>query len=158
MVIEDANSFVSPFALLHSLLLQHLGLKEMTNNFMFDWESKTKYEGTYVGHNFVFRLAKDERIVVDSIALQPTKVIDCPGLKNQVTVGSVSEAEAIITPIMQAEDDLTLSKFTHMNPNATATMNATEWAAPQVEAPSAARRRRRAQGSSRVASVFAQSV
>ena len=35
---------------------------------MFDWESKTKYEGTYVGHNFVFRLAKDENIVVDSIA------------------------------------------------------------------------------------------
>ena len=130
---------------------------------MFDWQSKTKYEGTYVGHNFVFRLAKDENIVVDSIALQPTKVIDCPGLKNQITVDSLSEAEAIITPIMQPEHDMMLSQLMLKNLNATEpAMNATEWTQPppvqQQESPSAARRRRRAQASSRTASVFARSV
>ena len=71
---------------------------------MFDWNSKTKYEGTYVGHNFVFRYAKDERIVVDSVALHPTRVIDCPGLKNQVNVASVSFGEAVLTPLAHGDD------------------------------------------------------
>lgn len=144
----------------HEVFKFHLGLQEKTNNFMFDWNSKTKYEGTFVGHNFVFRLAKDERIVVDSIALQPTKIIDCPGLKNQVAVGGVSEAEAIITPLMQPEHDMMLSNMMLKNLNATA-MNATEWAQQpqqqQVESPSAARRRRRAQSANRGASVLMQS-
>jgi hypothetical protein len=147
-------------------LVQHLGLKEKTNNFMFDWNSKTKYEATYVGHNFVFRLAKDESIVVDSIALQPTKIIDCPGLKNQVTVGGVSEAEAIITPSMQPEHDMMLANLMLKNLNATApAMNATEWE-PKVgqqpqeeESPSAARRRRRATAAAgRAAGILVQSV
>jgi len=140
----------------HEVFKFHLGRKENTANFMFDWESNTKYEGTYVGHNFVFRLAKDERIVVDSIALQPTKVIDCPGLKNQITVGTHSEAEAIISPLMQPEHDAMLAGFIVKNLGnattaATPGMNATEWtmqppavAADAAISPSATRRRRRA--------------
>ena len=125
---------------------------------MFDWNSKTKYEGTYVGHNFVFRLAKDERIVVDSIALQPTRVIDCPGLKNQVVAGSAGEGVAIITPLMQPEQDAMLSKLMYGNANATQVpaMNSTEWQAPDAAiSPSA--RRRRARASGRTAGAYAQS-
>ena len=129
---------------------------------MFDWHSKTKYEGTYVGHNFVFRLAKDERIVVDSVSLHPTRVIDCPGLKNQVNVASVSDAQAIITPIMQKNKDMLntdmmLSHIMIKNLNATmATMNATEWVMP---APTdAGRRRRAARADSRTASIFTHSA
>lgn len=141
----------------HEVFKFHLGRKEKTANFMFDWESSTKYEGTYVGHNFVFRLAKDERIVVDSIALQPTKVIDCPGLKNQITVGTGGVAEAIINPLMQPEHDATVAGFMLKNLNSTTAaaatpgMNSTEWAMQQAPieqtaaiSPSANRRRRRA--------------
>jgi len=82
-----------------------------------DWNSKVKYEATYVGHNFVFRYAKDERIVVDSVALHPTRIIDCPGLKNQINVGSLSAGEAIITPIMQPRSEDLGSGFVlpHLN-------------------------------------------
>jgi hypothetical protein len=119
---------------------------------MLDWHSKTKYEGTYVGHNFVFRLAKDERIVVDSVSLHPTRVIDCPGLKNQVNVASVVEAQAIITPIMlgnkdMLNGDMMLSHIMLKNLNATVTMNATEWV---MHAPTDSRRRRRARSDSHV--------
>jgi len=89
----------------HEVFKFHLGLQDRTENFMMDWNSKVKYEATYVGHNFVFRYAKDERIVVDSVALHPTRIIDCPGLKNQINVGSLSAGEAIITPIMQPRSE-----------------------------------------------------
>jgi hypothetical protein len=89
----------------HEVFKFHLGLQEQTDNFMWDWNSKTKYEGTYVGHNFVFRYAKDERIVVDSVAMHPTRVIDCPGLKNQVNVASVAGGEAVLAPVMHADDE-----------------------------------------------------
>jgi hypothetical protein len=136
------------------VLWQHLGLEEKTPDFMFDWRSKTKYEATYVGHNFVFRLAKDERIVVDSVSLHPTRVIDCPGLKNQVNVASVAEGQAIITPIMQRNKDMLnadmmLSHLMIKNLNATtATLNATEWVMPL---PTDSRRRRRAHADSVIA-------
>merc|ERR1712232_742581 len=144
----------------HEVFKFHLGLKDNTANFMFDWESKTKYEGTYVGHNFVFRLAKDERIVVDSIALQPTKVIDCPGLKNQITLKSVSEAEAIITPLMLPEHDAMMIKNLNATTAPAGMMNHTAMQPPSTTSaststtisPSESRRRRRA--SSRTASVL----
>ncbi|CAB9518807.1 expressed unknown protein [Seminavis robusta] len=133
----------------HEVFKFHLGLHEKTQqNFMFDWNSKTKYEATYVGHNFVFRLAKDERIVVDSISLHPTRVIDCPGLKNQINVASMAEAEAIISPIgLRNRDDMLVSQMMVKNLNTTETMNATEWVqeqAAQAATPVDSRRRRRA--------------
>ena len=153
----------------HEVFKFHLGLQEKTNNFMFDWNSKTKYEGTYVGHNFVFRYAKDERIVVDSIALHPTRVIDCPGLKNQVNVASATAGEAIITPVMHADDEAYLLPHKAMmgvkNWNATAAdLNATEWALSDMPSPSQRRRARAAlraaggEASSRTATVLTQSL
>jgi hypothetical protein len=101
----------------HEVFKFHLGLQDRAPDFMMNWNSKVKYEATYVGHNFVFRYAKDERIVVDSVALHPTRIIDCPGLKNQINVGSVSAGEAIITPIMQprSEDFGTGFVLPHVN-------------------------------------------
>jgi hypothetical protein len=83
----------------HEVFQFHLGLREKTPNFMMDWNSKTKFESTYIGHHYVFRYARDERIVVDSMSLQPTKVVDCPGLKNQIMALGISQAEAISTKI-----------------------------------------------------------
>jgi hypothetical protein len=114
---------------------------------MHDWNSKTKYEGTYIGHNFVFRYAKDERIVVDSVALHPTQVIDCPGLKNQVNAISHSVGEAIIVPIGRREDFLLAHMVKNLNVNGTgvaASMNATEWTT--LQAPSDTRRKSAAAG------------
>ena len=98
----------------HEVFKFHLGVQEKTQNFMWDWNSKTKYEGTYVGHNFVFRYAKDERIVVDSVAMHPTRIIDCPGLKNQVNVASVAGGEAVFAPVMHADDESYLLPHQYM--------------------------------------------
>jgi hypothetical protein len=56
----------------------HLGTKPATQDFMHDWESATKFEGTFIGHTFVARLTSDPSVVVDSYTLRPTPVIDCP--------------------------------------------------------------------------------
>ena len=56
----------------------HLGTKPATQDFMHDWESSTKFEGSFIGHTFIARLASDPSLVVDSYTLMPTKVVDCP--------------------------------------------------------------------------------
>jgi hypothetical protein len=66
----------------------HLGLNPRPNDFMWDWQSQTKYEGTFVGHHFAFRLAKDPSVLVDEIELQPTFVHDCPDLKQNEAIAS----------------------------------------------------------------------
>jgi hypothetical protein len=74
----------------------HLGTKPATQDFMFDWESSTKFEGTYIGHTFVARLASNPDIVIDSYTLGPTRVIDCPNMKQQVAAASREQAEAVV--------------------------------------------------------------
>ena len=66
---------------------------------MFNWDSITKYEGAYMGHTFVARLASNHDIIVDSYTLEPTKIIDCPKAKKQAVAASSqsrSEAEVVI--------------------------------------------------------------
>lgn len=75
----------------------HLGLNSRPNDFMWDWKSQTKYEGTYVGHNFVFRLAKDPSILLDEVLLQPTSVGDCPNLKQRDMIKTHMEVMPIGT-------------------------------------------------------------
>ena len=65
----------------------HLGTKPATQDFMHDWESSTKFEGTFIGHTFVARLASNPEIVIDSYTLEPTRIVDCPKLK-QIQVES----------------------------------------------------------------------
>ena len=91
----------------------HLGTKPATQDFMFDWESSTKFEGSFIGHTFVARLASDPQVVIDSYTLEATKVTDCPNLKQKVAVASKDHAEAIvgaegtIQPLGEEEDDAT---------------------------------------------------
>jgi hypothetical protein len=74
----------------------HLGTKPATQDFMQDWESATKFEGSFIGHTFVARLASDPNVVVDSYTIETTKIIDCPNLKQKVQSNSKEQAEAIV--------------------------------------------------------------
>ncbi len=74
----------------------HLGINPSPQDFMQDWESSTKFEGSFIGHTFVARLASDPNIVVDSYTVGTTKIIDCPHLKQKVATGSMQQAEAVI--------------------------------------------------------------
>lgn len=59
----------------------------------------TKFEGSYVGHTFVARLASDPKVIIDTFTLQPTRIVDCPNLKEKVAVTSkieTKEAEAVV--------------------------------------------------------------
>jgi len=69
----------------------HLGTKPAPQDFMLNWDSATKFEGSYVGHTFVARLASDPTVVIDSYTVAPTKIIDCPHLKTQPVASSVDE-------------------------------------------------------------------
>lgn len=72
----------------------HMGVKAATQDFMWDWSSKTKYEGTFIGHTFVARKADDPNVVVDSYTLRPTKIIDCPRSKRKQVVQVPATVEA----------------------------------------------------------------
>lgn len=75
----------------------HLGTKPSPQDFFEDWNSMTKFEGSYIGHTFVARLASDPTVVIDKYTLEPTRIIDCPNLKQKVQVTTKEEvAEAII--------------------------------------------------------------
>lgn len=65
----------------------HLGTNGATPDFMWDWASPTKYEGTFVGHTFSFRLAHDPAVLVERVTLEPTRVTDCPKRQQKVAVG-----------------------------------------------------------------------
>lgn len=56
----------------------HLGVESKTPDFMWDWKSKTKFEGSFIGHTFHFRLASNPAILVDTVTLSPVVVTDCP--------------------------------------------------------------------------------
>jgi hypothetical protein len=79
----------------------HLGLNSQPNDFMWGWDSSTKFEGTFVGHTFAFRLAADPDVLVQTYTLQPTRIPDCPNLKNKAQVNrvtSVGLAQALVLP------------------------------------------------------------
>jgi hypothetical protein len=59
----------------------HMGLKAAPQDFMWDWSSQTKYEGSFLGHTFVARKADDPSVVVDRYTLEPTRIVDCPRRK-----------------------------------------------------------------------------
>merc|ERR1711865_1188962 len=62
----------------------HLGTLTATQDFMWDWNSSTKYEGSFIGHTFIARLANDPtHTVIDTYTVAPTKIIECPNKKQQ---------------------------------------------------------------------------
>jgi hypothetical protein len=96
----------------------HLGIKPAPQDFFDDWNSMTKFEGTYIGHTFTARLASDPNVVIDSYTLEPTKIVDCPSMKQQVQAvrhGSeaIVEATGAVLPlaeeILQEQSDLTVA-------------------------------------------------
>jgi len=91
----------------------HLGTKPAPQDFMLDWDSATKFEGSYIGHTFVARLASDPSIVIDSYTVEPTQIIDCPTLRKQQIASSVdeeAEAEVRVDGTVQEQgEDSTLN-------------------------------------------------
>uniref|UniRef100_A0A7S2VA82 Uncharacterized protein n=1 Tax=Entomoneis paludosa TaxID=265537 RepID=A0A7S2VA82_9STRA len=80
----------------------HLGLNRLPQDFMWGWDSATKFEGSFVGHSFAFRSAADPSILVETVTLQPTRIIDCPNLKRQVQVNTattVANLQQVFAPI-----------------------------------------------------------
>jgi len=74
----------------------HMGLKTAPQDFMWDWGSKTKYEGSFVGHTFVARRADDPSVVVDKYTLEPTRIIDCPSRKKKQVVAVPTNNDASV--------------------------------------------------------------
>jgi hypothetical protein len=75
----------------------HLGVDPITPDFHKDWQSNTKFEGTAIGHSFAFRLASNPSILVETVTLEPTKVIDCPA--QEETTEMQITADSIILPV-----------------------------------------------------------
>lgn len=88
--------FVRP-ASCQEIFKLHLGTQSQTPDFHWDWQSPVKFETSYVGNVFVFRLAthpdgtraSGDSPVVDRFEVKATVVTDCPDLKNQVMTGNV---------------------------------------------------------------------
>lgn len=71
----------------------HLGVQQGSNvpDYMNDWVSQTKYEGTFVGHTFHFRLASNPAVLVDTVTLSPVIVTDCPAASGAATATAVPQ-------------------------------------------------------------------
>eukprot|EP00980_Cylindrotheca_fusiformis_P028287 scaffold22589_cov138-Cylindrotheca_fusiformis.AAC.50 len=101
----------------------HLGTKPAPQDFMLDWDSSTKFEGSYVGHTFVARLASDPSVVIDSYTVEPTRVIDCPNLKEQVAISSKddqAEAEVRVDGTIENRNEETVDSTLHLQEAVTA--------------------------------------
>merc|ERR1711865_899464 len=88
----------------------HLGTLPTTQDFMWDWNSSTKYEGSFIGHTFIARLANDPtHTVIDTYTVAPTKIIECPNKKQQqgitTTLSSVVQQEIGILHHDTTDDD-----------------------------------------------------
>jgi len=122
---EDAEQAVTPSSC-HEKFKFHLGNDPLPPDFMWDWASQTKFESTMVGHNFLFRLAKDERIVVDSVTLAPTMVIDCPELTRQKN--RVVETEPIeVLHEIGINDDMAINPFGNKFIDLAPALNVSGW-------------------------------
>jgi hypothetical protein len=75
----------------------HLGLEGATPDFHWDWASNTKFEGSAIGHSFAFRLASNPSVLVETVTLEPTKVIDCPA-RSEESVVQIT-ADSILLPV-----------------------------------------------------------
>jgi len=73
----------------------HLGLHPSPEDYMHSWESRSKFEATFVGHTWVARLASNMDIVVDTYTVQPIVVRDCPARMKQIMVGTGAEVNGI---------------------------------------------------------------
>jgi hypothetical protein len=94
----------------HESFKFHLGMNPMAQDFMWGWDSSTKFEGTFIGHTFAFRSAADPDVLIQTYTLRPTRIPDCPKLKNKHQVNrvtSVGMAAAVVLPTGKLVDKLT---------------------------------------------------
>lgn len=75
----------------------HLGVHAETDDFANAWPSTTKYESSFMGHTYVFRLGSNPAVVVDKVTMQPTKIIDCP--KRTVQAGIAVGSLGLLAPV-----------------------------------------------------------
>jgi len=97
----------------------HLGTKHAPQDFFEGWHSATKFEGTYIGHTFVARLASDPSVVIDSYTLQPTKVIDCPRKAKEQQVQLPQPADEAVA-VVEAEGNIEHTDEQGEDPNTVA--------------------------------------
>ncbi|KAL7556174.1 hypothetical protein ACA910_015294 [Epithemia clementina (nom. ined.)] len=88
----------------------HLGLNPLPMDFMWQWDSQTKFEQSFVGHSFAFRSAANPSILVDTVTLQPTRVTDCPELKTKTQVNKVTTVGEPKHIFLSITDDGEVSK------------------------------------------------
>lgn len=94
----------------------HLGVDPSAEDFMWSWGSPTKFEGTFAGHTFSFRLAGNPSVLVDTVTLAPTQIVDCPDLQQKAWVSYSSEP--LILPVDRFE--ARYANLTGLGGNATA--------------------------------------
>lgn len=88
----------------------HLGVHATTDDFMQAWPSTTKYESSFMGHTYAFRLASNPAVLVGTHTLRPTAVHDCPTRTAAagVTVGSAGLLAAVQHDLFQNATDSSL--------------------------------------------------
>jgi hypothetical protein len=91
---EDDNSCTEAFKF-------HLGVESVVDDFHWDWTSETKYEGSFVGHTFHFRLASNPTVLVDTVTIAPVVVTDCP--TSSTPVGVAVHGQAVPVYVDAAE-------------------------------------------------------
>jgi hypothetical protein len=97
---EEVDGYTMPAAY-QEIFKFHLGTNPKSDDFMWGWDSSTKFEGTFVGHTFAFHLAAEPDVLVQTYKLQPTRIPDCPNLKNKHQVNRVTSigiAQAVVLP------------------------------------------------------------
>ena len=88
----------------------HLGLNAHAADFQNGWDSRYKFESTFVGHSFVARLPSG--LFVDQVTIEATKIADCPNLKQQVNTVSVPPlATAIVDTIGQVSNHTMMGSY-----------------------------------------------
>lgn len=86
----------------------HLGVQDVVPDYLNDWTSQTKYEGTFIGHTFHFRLAANPTVLVDTVTLSPVVVTDCPLLAKPATTTTTTivQSQNVLTHLrLGSEDD-----------------------------------------------------
>eukprot|EP00565_Helicotheca_tamesis_P007361 CAMPEP_0185723464 /NCGR_PEP_ID=MMETSP1171-20130828/302_1 /TAXON_ID=374046 /ORGANISM="Helicotheca tamensis, Strain CCMP826" /LENGTH=462 /DNA_ID=CAMNT_0028391169 /DNA_START=190 /DNA_END=1578 /DNA_ORIENTATION=+ len=74
----SSESMVDPSMACSERFKMHLGVNPSPQNYLDDWDSPIKFEGSYLTHRFVARMRHDPRIVVDEIVMEPHVIRDCP--------------------------------------------------------------------------------
>jgi hypothetical protein len=112
-IAGSANSNSTNDAVCQEKFRFHLGMNRQAPDFMWSWDSPTKFEGSFVGHAFSFRLASDPSVLVETVTLQPTRIVDCPELSSQAQVNQVTRlGDLVEVGLPVSGDDSTIMGIT----------------------------------------------